>query len=272
MVMAGLSEPFKEVIQHLDLGKVLLDQDINFALSIQEDQVLNDTDRDWLIQLAMDKKILFDMDMTNNITCDAWSSVFITILYNTFKQAIQNISATGTCTKRTGFIKDNCRYYIIDAGYELKADVEEFMFSDKVMASMPCAFSKQPFLFALTQTEVSEYQFFSKKAVPLVEFSIDNGTIVNYSNTKFTSILERRSDFNGQTVIAIVDFFLPHSFILLGNQTYTGFHGEYVTILQNKLNIQFIFQSDMTFGVKQADGTWSGRIGKLVNNSIDAGL
>ncbi len=96
----------------------------------------------------------------------------------------------------------------------------------------------------------------------------DTNKTVNVNNDKIP-ILKRRSDFNGQTVITTQDNYFPTFFSFLGNDSYGGFYGELGMAFISTLNLSFRFiEDDFNYGHK-VNGTWTGRVAKLMKNSID---
>ncbi len=260
---------FKTLLKTLDLGILLANPELPMLLNFMTDGN-NDDDMNWLLEITKIEFVSQNQDVYDNTTNGG--NTLHAIIFPHFKSKIQKIAS---CQKRTGFVKDVVNHFIIDASNVSASILKTYMFSGTVTKAMPCAFPNQPFMFVATQGSSNELlslieaQFFAKNTVEIAVLFANNSIDIRPENVP---IAKRRSDFNGEPVAVVVDDF--EQFPLFGfgsNDTYYYFYGELITVMKDKLNLTLDFVKDDVFGSK-TNGTWSGRMGKLVSNTIDSGM
>lgn len=99
-------------------------------------------------------------------------------------------------------------------------------------------------------------------------------------NTKDSSpIWERRCDLQGQVLKAGWTFNLIFNYyngtyhnINNGQQHLTGVNYEVAQSLANRCNFSMRLEEFDAYGTKQNNGSWTGIVGKLINNELDIGI
>ncbi len=259
--------PFPIILEKLDFG-LLLYQNIKPSVRVL-DYTFNDND-------ALDA-MLVDLSETKRAGSSIVKMESNVIYLLTMKGLEDKLRDSEDCNNRTGFVKDLESDYLIDASNHTTKSVATFLFSNMVLTKLPCILPQQPFLFVLTKEDnitdawiLSEFQLFSQVFIPLVKVSNDS---INLIHDNIPTI-DRRSNFNGQPVKMVVDDFLGilFKFESPDKTGFTGFYGEQLTIYSSHFNFTPIFQEEkaLDFG-SQVNGSWTGRIGMLIENSIDVG-
>ena len=187
-------------------------------------------------------------------------------------QSISSISnSVHSCNERNHFIKSPNETFLFLNHLNMAL---EFQYSD-----FPCThlLANQPYFFVATlksktKIAIEEVQVYSKTIVMVAEWTYENSNwMMNHSTIQ--TIQVRRSNFHGTELL--VHYSTHKKFGTLVDETsgnLQGYTGEISALLSKEFNLTLKLTPIENFGVKLANGSYTGSVLALKENQIDVGM